>query len=84
MKTSTELELEFIESLHELTGVSLEGWLANLRGKDLISRNEIAEWLMTQGMNHLQSQLLAGIYLNNGRAVYQRQSAESLEKSTRK
>jgi hypothetical protein len=84
VKTSTELEREFMESLHEVTGVSLADWLASLRRKDLNSRNVIAEWLMTQGMNHLQSQLLAGIYLNNGMAVYQRQSAESKQKSRMK
>ncbi|MBK7633943.1 MAG: DUF4287 domain-containing protein [Saprospiraceae bacterium] len=66
-KTSGELELEFIQSIKEKTGKSLSEWQSIIGHTSLLKQNEILDYLKKNfGLNHLQAQLIAGIYLNNG------------------
>jgi predicted transport protein len=71
VKTSAELEREFIDTAKEKTGKSLEEWISLAESSDCSKRNELLEWLKANyGLNHMQSQFVAGIYLNNGKPVY--------------
>jgi hypothetical protein len=70
-KTSGEFEQEFIQTAKEKTGKTLEQWLTTVKATSLSKQMEIVNWLKKeQNLNHLQSTLLAGIYLNNGKTVY--------------
>lgn len=73
-KTSAELEREFIETAKGQTGRSLEEWLKITKASGIGKRNDILEWLKKgHGLNHLQAQFVAGIFLNNGKPVYANQ-----------
>lgn len=75
-KTSGEFEQEFIQTAKEKTGKTLEQWLPVVKKSGLSRQMEITNWLKAEhGLNHLQAQLLAGLYLNNGKPVYQNESS---------
>ena len=70
-KTSGELEQEFIDTAKEKTGKTLQEWLVLVKSSGIEKRNDILEWLKKgQGLNHLQAQLITGIFLNDGNPVY--------------
>ncbi len=70
-KTSGEIEKEFIETATEKTGKSLPEWLQLVGSSGIEKRNDVLEWLKKgHGLNHMQAQLVTGIYLNNGNPVY--------------
>lgn len=74
-KTSGEFEQEFIQTAKEKTGKTLEQWLPVVKASGLAKQMEITNWLKAEHkLNHLQAQLLAGLYLNNGKPVYQNES----------
>ena len=71
-KTSGEFELEFIQTVKEKTGKTLEQWLSAVKASGLNKQMEIVKWLKSNhNLNHMQSQFVAGIFLNNGKPVYQ-------------
>ncbi len=75
-KTSGEFEQEFIQSAKEKTGRTLEQWLPVVKASGLSKQMEITNWLKAEHkLNHLQAQLLAGLYLNNGKPVYQNEAS---------
>lgn len=75
-KTSGELETEFIESSKEKTGKSLQEWLTLVKSSKIHKQNDILEWLKKgHGLNHMQAQFVAGIFLNNGNPVYGNENA---------
>lgn len=75
-KTSGEFEQEFIQTAKEKTGKTLEQWLPVIKAAGLTKQMEITNWLKTtHKFNHLQGQLLAGLFLNNGKPVYQNENA---------
>lgn len=75
-KTSGEIEKEFIHMAKMQTGKSLEEWLVLVKSSGIEKRNDVLEWLKKgHGLNHLQAQLIAGIYLNNGNPVYINENA---------
>ncbi len=75
-KTSGEFEQEFIQTAKEKTGKTLEQWLPVVKASGLAKQMELTNWLKSEHkMNHLQAQLLAGLYLNNGKPVYQNENA---------
>lgn len=69
---SQERELEFIENAKETTGHSVEGWMTIIEADGLEPKpNTILKHLKANhGLNHLQANYLAGIFLNDGKAVY--------------
>jgi hypothetical protein len=70
-KTAREFEIEFLETIVETTGDNLDGWMAIIKSSGLSKVNEIIKWLkQTHGLNHLQSNMLASIYLNDGKPVH--------------
>ena len=75
-KTSGEIEKEFIDTAKEKTGKTLQDWLKLVKSSGIEKRNDILEWLKKgHGLNHLQAQLITGIYLNNGNPVYINENA---------
>ena len=63
-KTSGEFEQEFIQTAKEKTGKTLEQWLPVVKAAGLSKQMEITNWLKAEHkFNHLQAQLLAGLYL---------------------
>lgn len=74
-KTSGEFETEFIQTAKEKTGKSLEQWLALVKPTGFTKQMEILTWLKKEHkLNHMQASFVAGIYLNNGKPVYQNES----------
>lgn len=74
-KTSGEFEQEFIQTAKEKTGKTLEQWLPVVKKAGLTKQMEITNWLKAEHkLNHLQASLLAGLYLNNGKPVYQNET----------
>lgn len=72
IKTSLEFEREFIVTAHEKTGSSISEWLPVLKSAGVSKQQDIIAWLKNEHhFNHMQASLLAGIYLNNGKPVYQ-------------
>lgn len=72
MKTSKDYEEEFLSSIKEKTGNDLKGWMNILKSADLKKTKESVEWLKKEkGVNHMQATFLAGIFLNDGKPVYQ-------------
>ncbi len=70
-KTSADYEKEFLASITSSTGHDLPDWLRLLEKEALVKQKQIVTWLKQKhGLNHLQATLLAGIYLNNGQAVF--------------
>lgn len=75
-KTSGEFEQEFIQTAKEKTGRTLEQWLPVVKAAGLGKQMEITNWLKAEHkLNHLQGQLLAGLFLNNGKPVYQNETS---------
>lgn len=75
-KTSGEFEQEFIQTAKEKTGKTLEQWLPVVKTSGLSKTMEITNWLKAEHkLNHLQASLLTGLYLNNGKPVYQNENA---------
>lgn len=71
-KTSGEFEQEFIQTAKEKTGKTVEQWIPVIKKAGLSKQMEITNWLKADHkLNHLQASLLAGLYLNNGKPVYQ-------------
>jgi hypothetical protein len=71
-KTSGEFEQEFIQTAAEKTGKSLDQWLALVKTTGFAKQMEILNWLKSEHkLNHMQAQFVAGIFLNNGKPVYQ-------------
>lgn len=70
-KTSGELETEFIKNAKDKTGKTLKEWLLLVKSSGIKKQNEILSWLKKgHGLNHMQAQFVAGIFLNNGNPVY--------------
>lgn len=75
-KTSGEFEQEFIQTAKEKTGKTLEQWLPVVKASGLSKTMEITNWLKAEHkLNHLQASLLTGLYLNNGKPVYQNETS---------
>ena len=71
VKTSGEIEKEFIDGLKNTTSKNLLAWLGTVKKTDISKRNDIIKWLKeTHNFGHMNASLLVGIYLNNGKPVY--------------
>jgi hypothetical protein len=70
-KGSQELEREFIASAQEKTGKTVPEWMSIIETSGMDKPNAILKWLKeNHQLNHLQANLLSGIYLNGGQPVY--------------
>src|SRR6185503_5826387 len=70
-KDSQRLEQEFIASAREKTGKDIPEWMAVIGASGLDKPNAILNWLkQTHQLNHMQANFLSGIYLNDGKPVF--------------
>ena len=69
---SDRYEQEFITTAQAKTGHTVEEWIDIIRGSGIEEKpNTILKWLKeTHGMNHLQANIMSGLYLNGGKPVY--------------
>ena len=71
MKTSEDFEREFIADCEGQTGKSLATWMDLLKATGLTKQKELLGHVKAEyGLNHMQSNFLAGIYLNGGKPVF--------------
>ncbi|MTI21313.1 DUF4287 domain-containing protein [Fulvivirga sp. RKSG066] len=70
MKTAFQLEKEFVATVNEKTGQSLEKWMSELENKDFKKMKEAVDYLKKEReINHMNATFIAGIYLNDGELV---------------
>lgn len=71
-KESQRLEKEFIAAAREKTGHDLGEWLGIVAASNLDPKmNTILNWLKAEHkLNHMQAQFISGIYLNDGKPVF--------------
>ncbi|MDX2076256.1 MAG: DUF5655 domain-containing protein [bacterium] len=70
-KDSQALEQEFIVTVAEKTGHTLDEWMGIIRETGLDKSKPIHSYLKdNHKLNHLQATFLMGIYLNDGKPVY--------------
>lgn len=71
VKTPGDFEKEFIETIKEKTGKTLAEWFDVIKPEGHTKLMATLNWLKKQyGLNHMQANLLAGLYLNDGKPVY--------------
>jgi hypothetical protein len=63
-------EREFIASLKSDTGHDLAAWMDRIAAQQLGHRNEIIDWLRTQGFIFAKASWLERIYHNGGEPIY--------------
>lgn len=74
-KSSGEIEREFINGLKNSSGKSLEEWVQTLSDSGIEKRNDQIKWLKERhSFGHLNASLLAGIFANGGKPVYESES----------
>ena len=72
MKTSKDYEQEFLAQIKEKTGNDLKTWVKILKGTSLSKMKETVEWLKKEkGINHMSAVFIAGIFMNDGKPVYE-------------
>jgi hypothetical protein len=70
-RDSQRLEQEFIATASEKTGKNVAQWLAVIQTSGLDKPNAILNWLKSEHkLNHAQANYLSGIYLNDGKPVF--------------
>jgi hypothetical protein len=70
-KDSRRLEQEFIATTKEKTGKDIPEWMALISETGLNKPNAILSWLKEiHKLNHLQANILSGMFLNGGQPVY--------------
>lgn len=70
-KESERLEREFIASAREKTGRDVTEWMRVIAASGQTKPNAILNWLkQTHNLNHMQANFLSGIYLNDGKPVF--------------
>jgi predicted transport protein len=69
---SDRIEREFIETAKDKTGRDLSEWMAILKAAPGEHKSQaLLKWLKaTYDLNHMQAAMLSGIYLNDGKPVY--------------
>lgn len=70
-KESQRLEQEMIATAKEKTGHDVPEWMDIIKSSGLSKQAELVKWLKSQhSLNHMQATFLTGIYLNDGKPVY--------------
>ncbi|MFN8420231.1 MAG: DUF5655 domain-containing protein [Anaerolineae bacterium] len=70
-KDSQRLEQEFIATVAQKTGKSLDEWFTVIKSSGLDKSQAILKWLKeAHNLNHLQANFLQGLYLNGGQPVF--------------
>jgi hypothetical protein len=66
-----EVERQFLATLQEDSGRSLDEWMAAIAAERLTHRNHIIDWLRRQGFMFSKASWLERIHNNGGRPIYQ-------------
>jgi hypothetical protein len=70
-RDSQRLEQEFITTARDKTGKDVPEWMAVIGTSGLDKPNAILNWLKAEHkLNHMQANFLSGIYLNDGKPVF--------------
>jgi hypothetical protein len=70
-KDSQRLEQEFIANAKQNTGRDVSEWMTVIGSSGLDKPNAILNWLKeAHKLNHMQANFLSGIYLNDGKPVF--------------
>lgn len=70
-KTAQEREQEFLASIQDVTGKTLDEWMTAVENIGLTKQPEIIKWIKTEhGLNHMQANMITSIYKNDGKPVY--------------
>ncbi len=70
-KTPAEYEQEFISSVKEKTGKTLDQWLSIAKKSGISKHKEMVDHFKKEySLNHLQATLLTGIHNNKGKPFY--------------
>jgi hypothetical protein len=70
-KESERLEREFISTAREKTGKDVAQWMQVIASSGETKPNAILNWLkQTHNLNHMRANFLSGIYLNDGKPVF--------------
>ena len=73
-KDSERLEREFIATAREKTGKDVPEWMQVISSSGASKPNAILNWLKeNHQLNHMQANFLSGMYLNDGKPVYDQQ-----------
>jgi len=70
-KESERLEREFIATARDKTGKDVTEWMSVIGSSGETKPNAILNWLkQTHNLNHMQANFLSGMYLNDGKPVF--------------
>ena len=70
-REAREFEQDFIATVQEKTGKSLDEWLDHLKATGQMKTNEMIQYLKQEhDFNHMQATILTGIYFNDGQPVH--------------
>ncbi len=70
-KNAREIEQEFIATVNDQTGHTLDSWMEMIGQSGETKTNSIIKWIKsTHGLNHMQANILTGIYNNDGKPVF--------------
>src|SRR5262245_56903045 len=68
-KDEREEELDFLEGLKARTGRDLAEWMAAITARGFSDKNEIIDWLRTQGLPFPRAAWLDRIHRNGGKPI---------------
>ena len=70
-KEARQIEQDLIANAQDQTGKSVDEWMIVLGKTGLSKTNDLIKWIKTEHkLNHLQANILTGIFLNDGNPVH--------------
>ena len=69
-KDEREVEREFLEGLKARTGRDLAAWMTAIAVKGFTDKNEIIDWLRSQGLPFARASWLERIHRNGGKPIH--------------
>jgi uncharacterized protein DUF5655 len=79
VKDEAEEEREFLEGLKARTGRDLAEWMAAIAAQGFHDKNEIIDWLRSQGLPFARASWLERIHRNGGKPIHADAPAETPE-----
>ena len=70
MRDEREEEREFLERLQARTGRDLAQWMAAITLEGFADKNQVIDWLRTQGFSFPRASWLERIHANGGKPIY--------------
>ncbi len=70
-KSARDFEQELLADIENLTGHTLDGWIQLISECGETKVTAITKWIkQNHGLNHMQANMIASIYLNEGKPVF--------------